>query len=125
MTWSRWAPGPWVDVTAPTLAMAGEHRVEVRARVVGEPESADPTPVELRVEMVPAAGAVALADERPRVVPTEDSVELIRGGRTTDAGASGCGCGVVGSGQRAETGWAWMVMGGVAAMVGRRRRRRV
>lgn len=125
MTWSRWAPGPWVDVTAPTLAMAGEHRVEVRARVVGEPESADPTPVELRVEMVPAAGAVALADERPRVVPTEDAVELIRGGRTTDAGASGCGCGVVGRGQRAETGWAWMVMGGVAAMVGRRRRRRV
>ena len=124
MTWSRWAPGPWVDVTAPTLAMAGEHRVEVRARVVGEPESADPTPVELRVEMVTAAGAVALADERPRVAPTEDAVELIRGGRTTDAGASGCGCGVVGSGQRAETGWAWMVMGGVAAMVGRRRRRR-
>jgi len=124
MTWSRWAPGPWVDVTAPTLAMVGEHRVEVRARVVGEPESADPTPVELRVEMVPAAGAVALADERPRVAPTEDAVELIRGGRTTDAGASGCGCGVVGSGQRGEWGWAWMVMAGMGAVGLRRRRRR-
>lgn len=121
MTWSRWAPGPWLDVTAPTFAMEGEHRVEVRARVVGEPESADPAPVELRVEMVRAA-AVVVADEGPRLVPTEDAVRLIRGGPTTDAGGSGCGCGVVGSGRGAMGGASWMLLGAVA--LGARRRRR-
>jgi hypothetical protein len=120
MTWSRWAPGPWLDVTAPTFAMEGEHRVEVRARVVGEPESADPAPVELRVEMVRAA-AVVVADEGPRLVPTEDAVRLIRGGPTTDAGGSGCGCGVVGSGRGAMGGASWMLLGAVA--LGARRRR--
>jgi hypothetical protein len=124
MTWSRWAPGPWLDVTAPTFAMEGEHRVEVRARVVGEPESADPAPVELRVEMARAA-AVVVADEGPRLVPTEDAVRLIRGGPTTDAGGSGCGCGVVGSGRGAMGGGAWVLLGAVALGARRRRRRRM
>ena len=121
MTWSRWAPGPWLDVTAPTFAMVGEHRVEVRARVVGEPESADPEPTELRVEMVRAA-SVAVAEDRPRLVPSADAVELIRGGRTTDTGASGCGCGVAGSG-RAGGAWMLLAMVGMGLGIGRKRRR--
>lgn len=121
MTWSRWAPGAWLDVTAPTFAMEGEHRVEVRARVVGEPESADPEPTELRVEMVRAA-SVAVAEDRPGLAPSADAVELIRGGRTTDTGASGCGCGVVGSG-RAGGAWMLLAMVGMGLGTGRKRRR--
>ena len=93
--------------------------MEVRARVVGEPESADPEPTELRVEMVRASD-VAVAEERPRVVPTEDAVQLIRGGRSTDASSGGCGCGVAGRGRVGA--WAWLALG--AVVLGARRRRR-
>ncbi len=94
--------------------------VAVGARAVARRDGADPAPVELRVEMARAA-AVVVADEGPRLLPTEDAVRLIRGGPTTDAGGSGCACGVVGSGRGAMGGGAGMLLG--AVVLGARRRR--
>lgn len=117
MTWSRWAPGPWIDATAPSFAMVGEHRVEVRARVAGEPESADPEPTALTVELGRAAGVDAGVE-----AVGGGRTELIRGGATTDAGGSGCGCGVVGTGGRTGRGAGLLAVVGLVGLVARRRR---
>ena len=47
--WSAWSPYPAQTVAPRTLWLPGVHRVEVRARQRGEPDTADPTPVVLEV----------------------------------------------------------------------------
>ncbi len=120
MTWSRWAAGPWVDVTAPTFELAGEHRVEVRARVVDEPESADAEPAVLDVVM----GRAVSVDAGVPEAAGGGRTELIRGGATTDAGGSGCGCGVVGSGNGSGKSGGLGVLAAAGLLAGGTRRRR-
>jgi hypothetical protein len=42
--WSAFAPGPRIHLDSPRLLLVGDHEVEVRARVRGEPRTLDPTP---------------------------------------------------------------------------------
>jgi MYXO-CTERM domain-containing protein len=51
--WSIFRPGPRLTVRSPLLLLEGEHRLEVRARTVGDYRSLDPQPVELPVLIAP------------------------------------------------------------------------
>lgn len=69
--WSLYQPGPRLEVSDPKLWIQGHHRVEVRARVVGQPRTTDPQPVVLDalVDTVAPAGGfdVAGSPEAPEL----------------------------------------------------------
>lgn len=59
--WSVFQPGPRLLVRSPLLALLGEHRLQVRARSVGDYRSLDPEPAELRVTIAPEDDGLRLA----------------------------------------------------------------
>jgi len=178
-TWSTFAPGPSFAVQHPALFREGRHVLQVRARVVGEANTADSEPAQIAFTVDAVAPSLRAwreggevvaeghdegspdealeytfqADEGPatawgrtrrftvpagahavtvRVRDTNGNIadrfvgidQLIRGGATTDAGGSGCGCRVGAPAQRAQGGpWAALAaaLGGV--FLARRRRR--
>ncbi|MBX3159413.1 MAG: hypothetical protein KF773_25810 [Deltaproteobacteria bacterium] len=80
-TWSAWSANPHRTITHPSFWLPGDHKIEVRARVVGKPETIDPTPAVLTVRL----GEAAFADTR-RASPL--------GGRPFHGqpGEGGCDC---------------------------------
>lgn len=74
-TWSAWSPGRRQTVRSSALWLSGLHRVEVRARRIGIPESIDATPVVLEV---------AVGDRQAEARP--------RGAFHGTASNSGCTC---------------------------------
>ena len=75
--WSPFRRGSKLEIRRPSLWLQGRHVVEVKARLSGHPESADPTPaaVEVLVDTVPPAlsrrvtKAGLLVDAKDRVSP--------------------------------------------------------
>ena len=62
MGWSRWQRSPRFLLEDRVLLFEARHRIEARARVVGEPGSVDPTPAE----------ATVIVDVQPPLVRLED-----------------------------------------------------
>jgi hypothetical protein len=67
--WSSFAPGPRLFLESPRLLVIGDHEVEVRARVRGEPRTLDPEPARIAFFVDPMAPRLWLA-------PGPDSVRL-------------------------------------------------
>jgi hypothetical protein len=57
--WSPWTPTGTLVVTHPLLWLPGAHRLEVRGRAVGLPDTADPSPVVLDLSIDPSAATAA------------------------------------------------------------------
>ena len=57
--WQPWSRNPTPTLHARSFLLAGVHHIDVRARRIGQPDSVDPEPVSLAVEIgeKPAAGA--------------------------------------------------------------------
>jgi uncharacterized protein (TIGR03382 family) len=55
--WSAWSPVPTQTVSNRGLWLPGTHRIEVRARIAGVPETTDLTPVEFVVPVAPELAA--------------------------------------------------------------------
>jgi MYXO-CTERM domain-containing protein len=98
--WSAWSPYPTQVVTARTLWLPGIHRIEVRARIHGEPTTIDPTPA---VFELPVNLARARAGRGFHGAP----------------GEGGCSCATGGADPRA----AWPFGLALVALALRRRRR--
>ena len=47
--WRPWTSRENFIVRAPELSIHGHHNIQVRARIVGKPETMDPTPIELKI----------------------------------------------------------------------------
>jgi len=67
-TWSTFAPGPSFEVQHPALFREGRHTVQVRARVVGEPTTADADPAVLAVTIDGVAPTLRAWREQGTVV---------------------------------------------------------
>jgi hypothetical protein len=78
-TWSAWSSSRRQTVRSRALWLAGTHRVEVRARQIGVPESIDVTPVVLEV---------AVGDRASRDAATRRA----RGAFHGQASSTGCTC---------------------------------
>ena len=50
-TWTAWSTNPTPTVRSPILWLPGDHKIEVRARAIGKPETIDPTSTTLQVEL--------------------------------------------------------------------------
>jgi len=55
--WHIFRPGPQLLISDPVLLLAGRHRLEVRARVIGDYRSLDPTPARLEFDIQPPGRA--------------------------------------------------------------------
>jgi hypothetical protein len=60
--WTPFKPGPTLTVRSPRLALVGEHKLEVRARDVGDYMSLDPTPAVEYFEITPPRRVEQLGD---------------------------------------------------------------
>ncbi|MSP62790.1 MAG: hypothetical protein EXR72_21150 [Myxococcales bacterium] len=67
-TWSPWMRGPAQTVAHPTLWLQGRHHVDVRARMMDDPATTDPTPVRLEflVDTVAPEGVFELRGDEAR-----------------------------------------------------------
>jgi len=99
--WSPWSPSPTQTVAPHTLWIPGLHRVEVRARRAGDATSADETPVVLEVPV----GAQLLKKAGFHGAPSE----------------GGCNC-TTGGGGASDAVGAVVLVFGLLALRGRRRR---
>jgi len=78
--WTPFTPSPTFTVHSPSLLLQGRHKLWVRARVLGDYQTLDPTPA--RIEFV----IDALPPEILDVVRTDQAFELqVRDGVATDA----------------------------------------
>ncbi len=66
--WSHFTREPKLAISRPELWLAGHHRIEVRARMLGMPETTDLTPAELSATIDPAAPRVELRRDGSAVV---------------------------------------------------------
>jgi len=59
--WHPWTSQRWLKVRAPSLSIQMKHTIEVRSRVVGQPQTMDPTPavIQVRVDKTPPAVSFA------------------------------------------------------------------
>lgn len=70
--WSPWLAGPRLEIAAPVLALQGRHRVELRARELGVPGTADTTPAVVVVEVDTVPPTVRL-----EIAPDADVVRTV------------------------------------------------
>ena len=89
-SWTAWSKNARPTLSPPTFWLPGVHHIEARARVVGEIESADPSPAKLAVPLgtallpaVPAPSVAAHLND-PSTPPEKD----FHG----QSGATGCAC---------------------------------
>jgi hypothetical protein len=62
--WSLWTPARRLRINDPRLMLLGEHRIEVRARAAGRPETADSTPAVAVFRIEPIAEPPAAPQAR-------------------------------------------------------------
>lgn len=113
--WSPYTRSPRIALRRDVFWLPGTHRIEVRAREVGKPRTADPTPVVLAatIDTVPSLRAELVSQPDPRAVI----------GFHGRAGSSGCNC-RVGRTSDPRSSAAVAALFAAAVLVLRRRRRR-
>jgi hypothetical protein len=87
-TWSAWSASQRQTLTRRSFWLPGVHKVEVRSRVIGHPESMDPEPAVVELP-----------------IGTGNALDVTAKARTADfhgqAGATGCSCETTGGGNGA------------------------
>ena len=87
--WSPYFKNKTLEIQRPALWLKGVHEVEVKGRIQGRPESADPSPAFVEIEINPRMGHVQYADDE-NIGSSEKTVGLY--GRVDPPPSSGCGC---------------------------------
>lgn len=104
--WSAWSRNARPTLSPGVFWLPGAHRIEARARRVGQPATIDPTPASTEVVL----GGSAVVRRSPA-----------RGFHGTPAGGAGCSCGTGGSATGAAP--LALVLGAILLPLGRVRRR--
>jgi MYXO-CTERM domain-containing protein len=103
--WSPYTRGPRLELRSSLLFLLGKHELEIRARVVGQPNSADPTPRRISVNIQSPFPSAASAETAPPVAAADQT--------------AGC---AVAAGKSPSASGAWLLLLGLLAFAARRRR---
>ncbi len=78
--WTPYSPNPHPVLSHPILSLQGRHRIEVRARAVGQPATTDPSPVTLTalVDRIPPSVRTTQLDADSLWVRASDNVSGTR-----------------------------------------------
>lgn len=109
-SWTAWSPNPRPVLKPQSFWLPGVHKIEARARLVGDPNSADP---------VPALLSVPLGTD---LLPPEPSTSGAAAGFHGQSGAQGCACNT-GGGSGAAAPFALVVLGMMLPRLRRRARK--